>query len=90
MSDVHLHVLLDDFVEVGLGHLPNRLKRLGEVDGGREAESALGDVDRAHFTGEIVHVLEQVSVDLREPVEGSDFESAKQLIVIELKGPALG
>ena len=43
----------------------------------RSMESSFGDINRALLVGEVLHDMEQVAVDLYEPVKGFEFESFK-------------
>ena len=54
---LHVDLTVVDLAECRPGYLSDCLQGIGEVDGGYKTESSLGNVDRAHLAGEIVHIL---------------------------------
>ena len=59
MGDIHLHILLDDLVKGGLGHLVDVSKRRLQIHQRRKAEIALCQIHRAQFACKVINILEK-------------------------------
>ena len=78
MSHVHLDVFFDYLIECALRHVVDRLKGCRKIHHGRKAKIALGNVDRAHLPGKIVHVLEKMAMDGAQPRKRARLERIEQ------------
>ncbi len=71
VGDVHLHILGDDFFEGRLRHLLYDGQDGVEVQAVGEAEAALGYVERANLSGEVVETVEEILVYLAQSLGGA-------------------
>ena len=78
MSHIHFDIFFDYFIECALRHFVDRLKSCRKIHYRRETEITLGNIDRTHTTGEIVHILEKMTMNGAKPRERAHFERIEQ------------
>ena len=78
VSDIHFHVLVDDFLEGGLRHIFDIWQNCVEIESIGERETAFADVFGTDLTGEVIESAEDVGVDLLKTFDRAGVKRGKQ------------